>query len=154
MRISAKTDYALRALAHLAADWEVPHSSERIAAEQDIPAKYLEAILAELSRTRFIVSQRGHGGGHRLRVAPERIALADIVRALNGPLLTVRGECPEDLFYEDRASALQLVWVAARVSLRRVLESTTLADLVAGRLPDEIAELTRDPSAWVSRTYI
>jgi Rrf2 family protein len=154
MRISAKTDYALRALAHLAADWEVPHSSERIAAEQDIPAKYLEAILAELSRTRFIVSQRGHGGGHRLRLAPERIALADIVRALNGPLLTVRGECPEDLTYEERSGALQLVWVAARVSLRRVLERTTLADLVAGELPDEIAELTRDPNAWVSRTYI
>jgi Rrf2 family protein len=154
MRISAKTDYALRALAHLAADWEVSHSSERIATEQDIPAKYLEAILSELSRTRFIVSQRGHGGGHRLRIAPERIALADIVRALNGPLLTVRGECPEDLSYEARADSLQLVWVAARASLRRVLERTTLADLVAGRLPEEVAELTSDPGAWVSRTYI
>jgi Rrf2 family protein len=154
MRISAKTDYALRALAHLAADWKVAHSSERIATEQDIPAKYLEAILAELSRTRFIVSQRGHGGGHRLRIAPEHIALADIVRALNGPLLTVRGECPEDLSYEERSGTLQLVWVAARVSLRRVLERTTLADLVAGQLPEEIAELTRDPNAWVSRTYI
>lgn len=154
VRISAKTDYALRALAHLAADWTVSHSSESIATEQDIPAKYLEAILSELSRTRFIISQRGHGGGHRLRIAPERIALADIVRALNGPLLTVRGECPEDLEYESRSETLQLVWVAARVSLRRVLERTTLADLVAGRLPDEVAELTSDPGAWVSRTYI
>lgn len=154
MRISAKTDYALRALTHLAADWQVPQSSESIAAEQHIPPKYLEAILSELSRTRFIVSQRGHGGGHRLRISPERIALADIVRALNGPLLTVRGECPEDLSYEARSGALQLVWVAARVSLRRVLESTTLADLVAGRLPDGVAELTCDPGAWASRTYM
>ncbi|ANI39995.1 RrF2 family transcriptional regulator [Mycolicibacterium vaccae] len=154
MRISAKTDYALRALAHLAADWQVPHSSESIAADQHIPAKYLEAILSELNRTRFVVSQRGHGGGHRLRVAPDRIAVADIVRALNGPLLTVRGECPEDLDYGDRLEALQSVWVAARVSLRRVLERTTLADLVAGRLPDDIAELTREPGAWESRSAI
>lgn len=153
MRISAKTDYALRALSHLAADWEVSHNTECIAVEQDIPMKYLEAILSELSRTRFIVSQRGHGGGHRLRVAPDRIALADIVRALNGPLLTVRGECPEDLSYESRSETLQLVWVAARVSLRRVLETTTLADLVAGELPDTVAALTRDPGAWTSRTY-
>lgn len=153
MRISAKTDYALRALAHLAADWEVPHSSESIAAEQDIPAKYLEAILTELNRTRFITSQRGHRGGHRLRVAPDRITLADVVRAINGPLLTVRGECPEDLVYENRSQTLQLVWVAARVSLRRVLEHTTLADLVAGQLPDDIADLPNDAGAWVSRIH-
>lgn len=154
MRISAKTDYALRALTQLATDWATPQSSEAIAAEQSIPAKYLEAILSELNRTRFVISQRGHGGGHRLRVSPEQIAVADIVRAINGPLLTVRGECPEDLHYEHVSSAMQLVWIATRVSLRRVLEQTTLADLVSGELPDEIAELTRDPTAWVSHTYI
>ncbi len=152
MRISAKTDYALRALIHLAADWRAPQSSESIATEQAIPLKYLEAILAELSRTRFIESQRGYGGGHRLRIAPEEITVADIVRALNGPIFTIRGECPEDLAYPDGTGSLQLVWVAARVSLRRVLERTTLAHLVSGQLPDELTEFTRDPRAWTSHS--
>ncbi|MGV0852089.1 RrF2 family transcriptional regulator [Mycolicibacterium phlei] len=152
MRISAKSDYALRALADLAANWEIPQSAESVAARQDIPPKYLEAIFTELGRTRFIQSQRGHGGGHRLRVAPENITVADVVRALNGPLLTVRGDCPEDLEYDRRSEALQSVWIAARAALREVLEGTTLADLAAGQLPDRIAELTADPDAWVSRT--
>ncbi|SNS66251.1 RrF2 family transcriptional regulator [Rhodococcoides kyotonense] len=153
MRISAKTEYALKALAQLAIDWENPQSSEQIAQRQDIPHKFLEAILAELRRTQFISSQRGHGGGHRLRRDPSTIVIADVVRAINGPLFSIRGECPEDVAYCEPADALQNLWIATRVALRSVLEGTTLADVVAGTLPEHVVELTEDSEAWVSHTY-
>ncbi|WP_072803930.1 RrF2 family transcriptional regulator [Rhodococcoides yunnanense] len=153
MRISAKTEYAVKALAQLAIDWENPQSSEQIAQQQDIPHKFLEAILAELRRTQFISSQRGHGGGHRLRRDPSTIVIADVLRAVNGPLFTIRGECPEDVEYAEPVGALQNLWIATRVALRSVLEKTTLADLVGGSLPEHVMELTRGSDAWVSHTY-
>lgn len=153
MRITAKTEYAVKALAQLAIDWENPQSSEHIAQQQDIPQKFLEAILAELRRTQFISSQRGHGGGHRLRRDPSTIVIADVLRAINGPLFTVRGECPEDVEYGHPAESLQRLWIATRVAVRSVLEKTTLADLVDGSLPEHVVELTNDSDAWISHTY-
>lgn len=153
MRITAKTEYAIKALAQLAIDWENPQSSEQIAQQQDIPHKFLEAILAELRRTQFISSQRGHGGGHRLRRDPSSIVIADVLRAINGPLFTIRGECPEDVEYPEPAESLQKLWIATRVALRSVLEKTTLADLVADSLPEQVLALTDDREAWISHTY-
>lgn len=153
MRITAKTEYAVKALAQLAIDWEHPQSSEHIAQQQEIPQKFLEAILAELRRTQFITSQRGHGGGHRLKRDPSTIIIADVLRAINGPLFTIRGECPEDVDYREPAEALQKLWIATRVALRSVLETTTLADLVGGTLPEHVEELTRGSDAWISHTY-
>lgn len=151
MRITAKTDYALRALIELARSWPSPLGSEEIASAQQIPHKYLEAILSELRRTGFVVSQRGPGGGHSLRGHPSEISVADVIRAVNGPLTTVRGECPEDLVYE--ASALQLLWIALRVSIRSVLEEVSLADIATGSLPPVVAELTESPDAWVTHWF-
>lgn len=154
MRISAKTDYALRALIRLAQDWEESISSEDIAATQQIPHKYLEAILSELRRTGFITSLRGPGGGHRLRRPPSQIVVADVIRALNGPLTTVRGECPEDVSYDSPAQSLQLLWIALRVSLRNILENVTLEELATGALPADVLELTKSPDAWESHWFM
>ncbi len=153
MRISAKSDYALRALLELAAHPDDLVSSEHLATSQNIPHKFLEAIMSELRRTSFVVSQRGTGGGHRLQRPACDIALADVLRALNGPLVSVRGECPQDLGYDEPAANLQLVWVAMRVALRTVLETVTLQDLVDGTLPATITEPAAAPDAWISHTY-
>ncbi|MFB9948685.1 RrF2 family transcriptional regulator [Rhizobium puerariae] len=152
MRITAKTDYALRALIELSKSWPDPLGSEEIAAAQQIPHKYLEAILAELRRTGFVISQRGPGGGHSLRGSPSEISIADVIRAVNGPLTTIRGECPEDVEYEA-AEALQLLWIALRVSIRSVLEEVSLADVATRNLPPAIAELTESPEAWITHWY-
>ncbi|MCX4098180.1 RrF2 family transcriptional regulator [Nocardia sp. alder85J] len=151
MRISAKSDYALRALLHLAAHPDELVSSEQLAGSQQIPHKFLEAIMSELRQSRFVTSQRGTGGGHRLCRPANEIPLADVLRALNGPLVTVRGECPQDLDYVDRAENLQLVWVAARAALRRVLESVSLQDILDRRLPDFVQDMLDMPDAWESR---
>ncbi|MCF7550633.1 MULTISPECIES: Rrf2 family transcriptional regulator [Pseudonocardia] len=148
MRISAKADYALRALIELAHATEAPLRSEAIAAAQDIPHKFLEAILTDLRKTGFVTSQRGGDGGYRLRRAPEEVQVAHVLRAIDGPLTEIRGGCPEDATYNERASALQLVWVALRVNIRNILEGVTLAHLAAGSVPKEVAELTEDPEAW------
>jgi len=153
VRISAKTDYALRALSQLASHSDRPVSSEELAQSQEIPHKFLEAIMAELRRTGLVVSQRGTGGGHRLSRPADRIVVADVIRALNGPLTVIRGECPQDVEYGPPAQSLQVVWVAVRATLRSILESVTLADVAAGRLPEHIGELAADPDAWVTHWY-
>lgn len=152
VRITAKTDYALRALIELAKDWQHPLGSEEIAQAQQIPHKYLEAILSELRRTGFVISQRGASGGHSLRGRPSEISIADVIRAVNGPLTIIRGECPEDVDYVA-AEALQLLWIALRVSIRSVLEEVTLADIAACQLPAAVAELTESPDAWVTHWF-
>jgi Rrf2 family protein len=153
MRISAKTDYALRALLELAASPYVLVSSEQLSINQQIPHKFLEAIMAELRRTQLVESQRGTGGGHRLRLPADRTTLADVIRALNGPLVHVRGECPQDLNYTDSVQNLQLVWVAMRAALRSTLETVTLQDLVDGKIPDHMIALTETPGAWESHVF-
>jgi Rrf2 family protein len=148
MRVSAKVDYALRAAAELAAALPAPVKGERIARLQQIPAKFLENILGELRRAGIVRTQRGPDGGYRLTRPPDEITVAAIIRAVDGPLANVRGERPEDLEFDGPAGALREVWVAARASLRAVLESVTLADVVSGALPEGVIRLARDPEAW------
>ncbi len=151
MRVSAKVDYALRAALELAAAGDGPTKGERIAQAQDIPLKFLENILLELRHHGLVQSQRGSDGGYWLARAPAEIALADVIRAVEGPLANVRGARPETVEYAGPAARLQDVWIAMRANLRAVLEELTLADVVSGELPPEIASITADPEAWQSR---
>jgi Rrf2 family protein len=148
MRVSAKVDYAVRAGAELAAAGEGPLKGERIAQAQEIPLKFLENILLDLKHAGLVNSQRGAEGGYWLARAPEEISLADVIRAVEGPIANVRGLRPEQVEYGGSAQSLRDVWVAVRANLRAVLETVTLADLAAGRLPDEVAAIAADPDAW------
>ena len=141
MRVSAKTDYALRAMAELAAAPPGPVKGERLASLQEIPLKFLENILTELRRAELVATQRGAEGGYRLARPAEEISLADVIRAVDGPLANVRGERPDVVTYAGAAAPLQDVWLAVRTNLRAVLETVTLADLATGRLPGEVADL-------------
>ena len=134
MRISAKVDYAVRAMCELAAhDGATPVKAEQLAAAQEIPLSFLENILVDLKRAELVRSLRGQVGGYRLGRPAEAISIADIIRAVEGPLADVRGTRPEALRFEGPATALRDVWLANRVSVRRVLEHVTIADVVAGR---------------------
>jgi len=151
MRVSARADYAVRAAAELAAAPDGRSMKrDQIAVAQSIPGKFLEAILLDLKHAGIIKSHRGAEGGYALARPAGDISVADIVRAVDGPMATVRGERVESVEYRGPATSLREVWVAVRASLRRVLESTTLEDLVAGDLPPDVIELTHDPEAYVS----
>jgi Rrf2 family protein len=151
MRISARADYAMRAAVELAAAGGGPVKGEALATAQGIPPKFLENILGDLRHARLVRSQRGAEGGYWLARPAEEITVADIVRAVEGPLATVRGEPPEDVAYGGAAAELQQVWIAVRKSLRDVVEHVTVADVAAGKLPADIAALARDPEAWITR---
>jgi|SRR5581483_4073993 len=149
VRVSAKADYALRAAIELAVSADSgPVKGERIAQAQEIPLKFLENILSELRHAGIVRSQRGAEGGYWLARSPDEIAVADVIRAVEGPLANVRGVRPEQLEYAGSAEPLRDVWVAVRARLRSVVEQVTLADLARGELPEEIEEITRDPEAW------
>ena len=147
MRLSARVDYALRAMAELAAA-EGPRTVDQLAAEQRIPSKYLENILGELRRGGLLRSQRGPDGGHRLARPAAEISIADVIRALDGELANVRGNRPEDLAYTGAAAPLQEVWIALRASERAILEGVTLADVASGQMPGSVAALVANPAAW------
>ena len=152
MKVSAKTDYALRAAAELAAgDSGVPVKGERISQSQGVPLKFLENILLELRHAGLVQSQRGAEGGYWLARPAGEITLAEVIRAVEGPLANVRGSRPESVEYAGAAGPLRDVWIAVRANLRAILEQVTLADVAGGSLPDAVAEITRDPKAWVSR---
>lgn len=152
MRISAKADYAVRAAAELAAaTGEKPMKAEQIATVQGIPLNFLENILGELRHAGIVRSQRGADGGFRLARAAEEVTVADVIRAVEGPLATVRGAPPEESSYPGAAGELVRVWIAVRKSLRNVVEEVTLADLAGARLPRAVARLAEDPEAWVTR---
>jgi Rrf2 family protein len=148
MRVSAKVDYALRACAELAAAGEGPVKGERIAQAQEIPLKFLENILLDLKHAGLVSSQRGAEGGYWLARPADEIPLAEIIRAVEGPIANVRGMRPEQVEYNGPAKPLSEVWIAVRGSLRSVLEATTVADLAAGRLPDAVRRIAADPAAW------
>ena len=149
MRVSAKADYALRAAAELAAaEGAGPVKGEQLATAQGIPPKFLENILLELRHAGLVQSQRGVEGGYWLARPAGEITLAEVIRAVEGPLANVRGTRPEAVEYQGAAEPLRQVWVAVRASLRAVLESVTLADLAAGELPPSLDELLADPEAW------
>ncbi len=151
MRISARADYALRAAAELAAADGGPVKGDALAAAQSIPGKFLENILADLRHARLVRSQRGSDGGYWLAQPAEAITLADVIRAVEGPLAAVRGEAPEDVEYPGPAKDLQDIWIAVRASVRAVVEHVTLADLASGNLPPEIRALGQDPDARIRR---
>jgi Rrf2 family protein len=129
----------------------MPVRAEAIARAQAIPSKYLENLLADLRRARLIASQRGLQGGYRLGRPASEITLADVMRAIEGPLAGVRDQAPEDVAYDGAAASLREVWIALRASMRVVLEATTLADVAAGRLPPSVRKLLAKPDAWTRR---
>jgi Rrf2 family protein len=143
MRVSAKADYAIRAMIELAAaeDAGRPVKGERIAQAQQIPVKFLENILTDLRQGGLIRSQRGVEGGYWLALPAAEIAVADVIRAVEGPIASVRGVRPDDVEYTGSAVPLRDVWLALRASLRAVLETVTLADIVGGRLPPDVKRL-------------
>jgi Rrf2 family protein len=152
VRVSAKVDYAVRAAVELAAAPEGEHvKAQTIAESQDIPLKFLENILQGLRQAGIVESRRGPDGGHQLARPANDIALADVIRAIDGPLAGVGGKPPNELAYEGSAAPLRDVWIAVRASLRRVLEDVTLADLAGGKVPPHVAQLTADPGAWEKR---
>ena len=151
MRISARADYAVRAALLLAAAPDgALVSSESIATAEAIPASFLEGILTSLRRAGIAESRRGANGGFRLARDATSVSIADVVRAVDGPLVFVRDSRPSDLQYTGASTGLLDVWVALRASVRTVLEETSLAAVVAGRLPDHVRRLADDPSAWQS----
>jgi Rrf2 family protein len=151
VRVSAKADYAVRAAVELAgagSDWL---TAEVIASRQEIPMPFLQKILHELRVAGLVASQRGHEGGHRLARPADQISVADVLRAVEGPLAAVRGSAPEALHYRGAAEPLQEVWIALRTNMREVLEGVTLANLAGSRLPRRIAALAHKPDSWVTR---
>lgn len=152
MHVSAKVDYAMRALLEIASVTESGGKElikgDQLAASQQIPGRFLEGILRQLRQAGIVASQRGADGGYRLAKAPEAISVADVVRALDGPLADVRGDRPENAEYEGAAEHLQEVWVATRAALRGVLDHVTLADIASGELPQNVTRYTAKPEAW------
>jgi Rrf2 family protein len=151
MRVSAKADYAVRAGAELAAAGDGPVKGERIAQAQEIPLKFLENILVELRHAGIVRSQRGVEGGYWLARPAEEVSLAEVIRAVEGPIANVRGRGPQDVGYSGSAERLREVWIAVRANLRSVLEAVTVADLARGELPSSVEELVDDPDAWAAR---
>jgi Rrf2 family protein len=148
VRISAKADYAVRVAAELAAATpKQPVKGEHLATAQEIPLKFLENILGSLRTAGIVASKRGADGGYLLAQKPAEVTVADVIRAVDGPLGAVRGEPPEDLTYPGPAKRVVDVWIAARASLRTVLEHVTLADLAAGKLSPKIEKMVADPEA-------
>ena len=152
MRITAKADYAIRATLELAAaDDGEPIKGELISEAQDIPLQFLEHILLELKHARIVRAKRGARGGYWLARPADDITLANVIRAVEGPLANIQDQAPEATSYPGHAERLREVWVAVRANLRAVLEQVTLADLTSGELPEPIRELTDHPDAWVTR---
>ena len=151
VKVSAKSDYAVRALLELAQAGDGPVKGERLAQTQGIPLKFLENSLIDLRHAGIVRSQRGAEGGYWLARSPDSIYVGEVIRAVDGPLASVRGEAPEDLDYDGAAEHLQNVWIAVRASLRTVVDETTLADVVAGRLPSHLKRLIDAPDAWSRR---
>lgn len=151
MRISARADYAIRAALQLAASPDGgPLKAEAIADAQDIPHKYLEGILNDMRRGGLVLSQRGGNGGYRLATAADSISIADVIRTVDGPLVSVRGVRPPELSYTGPAESLLPLWIALRSNVREILEGVSLADVASAQLPSSVSALTDAPDAWVN----
>lgn len=156
MRVSAKVDYAVRACIELAAaqagDEPLrPVKAESLARAQDIPLKFLENILQGLRQAGIVESRRGPEGGHLLARSAAQISIADVIRAIDGPLAGVGGRRPDELRFTGSAVPMKEIWIAVRATLRGLLEEVTLADVAAGDLPEHVSALTADPRAWAKR---
>jgi Rrf2 family protein len=149
MHVTAKADYAVRAVVELAGSSQsAPRKVDDIAQAQAIPVSFLENILTQLRSSGVVRSQRGPEGGYWLARPAEELDLAHVIRAVEGPLVGVRGQRPEEIEYTGSAESLQQVWIALRANLRKVLEETTVADVADGRLPKAVAALTKADAAW------
>jgi Rrf2 family protein len=154
VRVSAKADYAVRAMVELAASGsleEQPAKGEVLAGAQKIPLRFLENILGELRVHGLVQSRRGSDGGYWLARPADDVTIAEIIRAVEGPLATVRGESPDEIEYRGDSQPLREVWLALRVNIRQVLETVTLADVVGSRLPEPIRALAEHPGAAQQR---
>ena len=151
VKVTAKAEYAVRAMLELTTTEDGLLKGERIARSQGIPLKFLENILVDLRHADLVHAQRGAEGGYRLARDAEEITIGEVIRAVEGPLASVRGEPPERMAYEGSSENLRKVWVAVRASLRSVLDDLTLADVVADRMPEHIRRLTEAPDAWLRR---
>jgi Rrf2 family protein len=152
MHVTAKADYAVRAVIELAESaQDSPRKVDQIAQAQGIPVSFLENILTQLRSSGVVRSQRGPEGGYWLARPATEVSLADIIRAVEGPLVGVRGQRPEEIEYVGSAEALQSVWIALRTNLRKVLEEVTVADVAGGKLPKDVLALTREDEAWHTR---
>jgi len=152
MHLSARADYAVRALVEVAAGGGRPLTRDQIARAQAIPITFLNNIFQQLKVAGLVKTVRGADGGYLLTVAPERISLADIIRAVDGPLANVRGESPEAVVYLGRAEPLREVWVAVRASMRSVLDHVTLQDVAANQLPEVVRQFSASKGAWSPHT--
>ncbi|WP_330455697.1 Rrf2 family transcriptional regulator [Streptomyces sp. NBC_00820] len=151
MRISAKADYAVRAALQLAAAGDAgPLKAEVIAEAQAIPHKFLEGILNDMRRGGLVLSQRGAGGGYRLAKPAASISIADVIRVVDGPLVSVQDVRPPDLSYSGPATSLLPLWIALRVNVRQILDGTSLAHVVSAQLPAEVVALSETPDAWLN----
>src|SRR5277367_6835518 len=152
MHVTAKADYAVRAVVELADSGQgSPRKVDEVAQAQDIPVSFLENILTQLRSAGIVRSQRGPEGGYWLAHPAEEVNLAQIIRAVEGPLVGIRGQRPEEIEYRGSAESLQQVWIALRANLRKVLEQVTVADVAEGRLPKAVVALTRGEEAWQTR---
>jgi Rrf2 family protein len=152
MHVTAKADYAVRAVVELAhSSQNAPRKVDELAQAQSIPVSFLENILTQLRSSGVVRSQRGPEGGYWLAHPPEEVSLAQIIRAVEGPLVGVRGQRPEEIEYAGSAESLQQVWIALRANLRKVLEQVSVADVAAGKLPKDVIALTREEEAWHTR---
>lgn len=151
MRISARADYAVRAALQLAASQDDgPLKAEAIADAQDIPHKFLEGILNDMRRGGLVLSQRGGNGGYRLAKPAQSISIADVIRIVDGPLVSVRGVRPPDLSYTGPAESLLPLWIALRANVREILDGVSLADVASSALPAEVSALAHAPGAWTN----
>jgi len=152
MHVTAKADYAVRAVVELAgSSQQAPRKVDQLAQAQQIPLSFLENILTQLRSSGLVRSQRGPEGGYWLAQPPDQVNLAQVIRAVDGPLVGVRGQRPEEVQYTGSAESLQQVWIALRANLRKVLEHVTIADVASGKLPKEILALTKQEQAWETR---
>jgi len=152
MHVTAKADYAIRAVVELASSsQQSPRKVDELAQAQRIPVSFLENILTQLRSSGVVRSQRGPEGGYWLAHPADQVSLAQVIRAVEGPLVGVRGQPPEEVDYVGSAESLKQVWVAVRANLRNVLEVVTVADVASGSLPAEVVALTRAEEAWEAR---
>jgi Rrf2 family protein len=151
VQISARGDYAVRAALSLAAAHPALMSAQAIAAEQAMPRKFLEAVLADLRRAGIVRAQRGAEGGYTLALPPRDVTVGAILRAVDGPLAGVRGLRPEETTYQGAAANLPDLWVAVRAAVRDVVDEVSLAELVSGKMPAHVRKLTTRPDAWQPR---
>jgi Rrf2 family protein len=152
MHVTAKADYAVRAVVELVgSSQQSPRKVDQVSQAQHIPLSFLENILTQLRSSGIVRSQRGPEGGYWLARPAEELNLAQVIRAVEGPLVGVRGQRPEEIEYEGSAECLQQVWIALRANLRKVLEHVTVADVACGKLPKQVLALTREEEAWTTR---